>query len=152
MKVIKVDNIFNHVENEDVVCITTNGNTRKDGGAVMGRGIAKQVSSKSPSTQKLLGNYLTKYGNRCFNLGKYKVNNNVITLASFPTKNNWNENSSLELIKESVKQITDMANKFNWKRVYIPAPGCGNGKLKWKDEVEPIVRNLDDRFIIMFQN
>lgn len=147
-----VGDVFELAPSGSVICITTNGIVKKDGVAVMGRGIAQAARDKFSGVDVLLGNYLQKYGNRAFNLGSnYKYKGKTFTLASFPTKHNWREPSDLKLINSSCQQIQQMANKFNWDKVYLPIPGGTNGGLTWS-QVKPIVSQLDQRFIIVSLN
>lgn len=140
-----IGNAWDVYLNYDVLCITTNGFIKNDGSCVMGRGIAKEASTKFPILPKILGGYIKKYGNRCFKLAK--VNNTH--LVSFVVKHVWWEDADMELIKSSCLEVSEMATKYGWKKILLPRPGCGNGKLNWKD-VEPILRELlDDRFDVI---
>lgn len=143
-----VGDLFNVAKEGDTICITTNGFVKENGECVMGRGIALIISrvklQNCRTVCKYLGSLIKTYGNRCFNLGIW----NGITLASFVVKHNWWENADIELIKTSCKQIMEMADKWKWSNIYLPQPGCGNGKLNWED-VKPVIEPLlDDRFII----
>ena len=126
------------------LAVTTNGDLKKDGSAVMGRGIALQAARRFPGLPRRLGAYLRKYGNRCFYLGRWQD----YTIVSFPTKRHWRENANLELIKVSAVQLVKIADKFNLPEIYLPRPGCGAGGLIWKD-VDVVLRGiLDERFVI----
>ena len=144
-------NIFYLPKTGDAVCITTNGITCKTG-AVMGKGIALQAKNLF-HCEKLLGEYLNKYGNRAFNLGKYKRDNEIFNLFTFPTKHDWRDNSDITLICKSAEELMRMCDKFNIKNCYIPPAGCGNGGLNWNITVEPwLSQILDDRFIVVRQH
>lgn len=150
MKILKTKtDIFYLPNTTEAVCITTNGIVDKNNNAVMGRGIAFQAKNLF-HCETLLGQYLKQYGNRCFNLGQYKRNNEIFTLFSFPTKNHWKESSDITLICKSAEELVAMCNKFNITKCYLPLVGCGNGGLNWKVTVEPwLSQILDDRFIIV---
>ncbi|AOQ24665.1 hypothetical protein MTAT_20100 [Moorella thermoacetica] len=128
----------------DVLVITTNGCINSRGECIMGRGIALQAKQRFPEVAKKLGGYIRQYGNRCFNLGRF----GDYTLVSFPTKDDWRKPSSLELIIRSAGQLVEMANKFEWSVVYMPRPGCGNGRLSWQQVAPVLERILDERFYI----
>lgn len=129
----------------DVLCITSNGFVKSNGECVMGAGIAKEAKEKFPKVPRILGAYIKKYGNRCFKLAKV----NDTYLVNFVVKHNWWENADIDLIIKSCKEVTEMANKFGWKKILLPRPGCGNGKLNWSD-VKPILSHLlDDRFYVI---
>lgn len=127
-----------------VLVITTNGAVRKDGACVMGRGIALEAAQSFPEIPFRLGNYIKQYGNRCFSLGKW----GKYHLVSFPVKHHWKEEADIQLISTSARQLVEMADKYGWGHVFMPQPGCGNGRLLWRD-VEPVLAPiLDDRFIV----
>lgn len=137
-----------------VVCVTTNGQTKTGGLAVMGRGIAAEAAGRFPGIAKDLGTLLDQYGNRVYNLGP-RTRNDVLghqeydAVVSFPTKTHWRYNSELALIEQSAKQLVEMADSNCWNNVFLTRPGCGNGGLEW-DAVKTVIGPLfDDRFIIV---
>lgn len=136
--------IFSMIQDGDVICITTNGSLKKDGACVMGRGIAKQIRDMFPGIDARLGEYIRKYGNRCFNLADAVINNKKVRLISFPVKYNWNEMADITLICKSCEQLMEMADKYAYKRIYLPAPGCGNGCLNYENDVKPWIELILD--------
>jgi len=152
----------------DVVVITTNGFYKRDGNAVMGKGIAKAIQEYFPCTA-ILGTLLKTKGNHVHLLGY--INN--ITIVSYPVKPNfevftgtnsvrhmknkfkigdsvpgWACKANPELIKRSAYELVELVNEHQeWKLIGIPRPGCGAGELDW-ETVKPILDSiLDDRFI-----
>lgn len=147
MKEVRGD-IWNFHEQGHWIVIMTNSSIKKDGQAVMGKGIAYQAARKFPELPLLLADELKANGNQIF----FFYNLRLIT---FPTKNDWREPSSLITIEVSARhlaQTVDVAATrwgFNLDEVYMVRPGCGNGGLNWKD-VKPILEKyLDDRFIVV---
>jgi hypothetical protein len=151
-----------------LICITTNGFVKNNGEAVMGRGCAKEAAERWPQFPKMFGEMLNRLGNTVViwdnqETGTYVENVEDLPdlqgqLATFPVKHNWWEEADLELIKKSAEDLVRLVNCFaredlpdmtTFEKIYIPRPGCGNGKLSWeivKVILEPI---LDDRFIIV---
>jgi len=142
-----VGNPYNSFNEFDVICVTTNGEVRKDNKAVMGAGCAKFVRDNFEGVDLKLAVYLRQYGNRVFNLGKYVYKGKTFILVSFPTKSLWQSNSSLDLIKTSSEQLQELTDKFGFRKVYIPIPGCSNGQLVWS-QVKDSLSNLDERFVV----
>lgn len=139
--------------NTEAVAFTTNGIIRKDGRAVVGKGIAKQTNTLFHIDEKL-AHFLRQYGNRAFNLGQYQNTSTgaVFTLFTFPTKYDWKEDSDITLICKSAEQLMQMSDKFKITRCYIPPVGCGCGNLNWENTVKPWVSQiLDDRFTVVFR-
>ena|SRR3990167_5006344 len=56
--------------------------------------------------------------------------------------------SNKALIQASAEKLVLMADKFNWKKIILPPPGCGNGGLSWPT-ILPFLSCLDDRFIVV---
>jgi hypothetical protein len=139
--------IWNYHEEGHWIVITTNGTVKKNGEAVMGRGIAKQAVKKFLSLPKQLGDEIGEWGNRVFFFKKERI----ITL---PVKKNWWEKADIELIEWRVKDLVDWVDIICKHResivpIYMVRPGCGNGGLDWKD-IKPICEKyLDDRFYIV---
>jgi hypothetical protein len=130
----------------DLRCITTNGALRRNGDAIMGKGIALEARKKSRNRQEnietILGSLITKYGNHVFLLG-----NNMI---SFPTKNHWKQDSDVQLIKRSAQELVALLKNNPARRVLLTRPGCGNGNLKWS-EVKFVIQDIlvDNKFVVV---
>lgn len=133
----------------DALVITTNGYVRKDGLAVMGRGIAKEAAYNFPKLPYELGIQIRKNGNNC-----YVFPNPGFDLVTFPVKPmygpegepGWRAKAQLGLIEKSARQLVALANRYDWTDVIMPRPGCGFGGLKW-EKVRPLLAPiLDDRF------
>jgi len=131
----------------DLICITTNSFIKRNGKAVMGRGCALQAKLKFPEIDKVLAEHITKNGNvpGLLILGLKKKTD----IWSFPTKYNWWEKSSPELIKTSALALVRICGNPKYKRVILPRPGCANGRLKWKYVKKILEPILDNRFYII---
>lgn len=150
MKTAKGDVFEMPKDQKDAVCITTNGMIRKDGRAVMGKGIALEADKRF-DLAPLLATYLHRYGNKVFNMG-VRVDSKThreMCVITFPTKNHWKDPSDLSLIKKSAEELAGLADKLSLRTVYLPKPGCGCGGLNWKDVREILEPILDDRFVIV---
>lgn len=146
-------NLFDNIDNLDCLVCTINQVVKKDGLLVMGAGIAKVFSEKykgnkeSPSLARV-------WGDRT----KFKKSGILITpifhtdcttkyLCGLPTKYHWKENSDIDLIVKSCKELLIVANAFGWQKIGMTKPGCGHGNLDW-DYVKNKINFLDERFII----
>ena len=127
------------------IVITTNGTVKNNGEAVMGRGLALQAAKKFPGLALRLGKVIKQTGN-------YLHHDGSTGLIFFPVKHNWWERADMVLIEESTKELLDLFNNHITDYpfpIYLVRPGCGNGKLNWKD-VKPILEKyLDDRFVVI---
>jgi len=138
-------NMFKIYDDFNVLCITTNGMITKKDKAVMGAGCAKEARDRWPGIDKHLGSLMKTYGNTVLHLGSI----GKTRVFSFPVKHIWDEMADLELIEKSCKELLEVVNNCDYKKVLIPRPGCGNGKLSWK-EVKPILEKyFDDRFYLI---
>ena len=115
----------------DVVCITTNGFIKRNGAAVMGRGVAKQALIRYPGVDVVLAKNLKDNGNHVSHL--------YAGLLAFPVKHNWWEPADMVLIARSAAEL---ARLVDLGLTYVlPRPGCGNGQLSWED-VRPVIKDL----------
>lgn len=147
-----VGNIWRECIGFDALCVTTNGVVKKNGDAVMGKGIALEAKERFPTLPTILGRKLASSGNNVHYLCHANVGAelNSVALISFPTKHHWRERASLELIKRSAYQLVKLADKNGWEKIILPRPGCGNGGLVWATEVRPVLEPvLDDRFHVI---
>lgn len=117
--------------------IPTNGYVRKDGAAVMGRGLARQAKQRFPGLEYTLGELLNDGGNHVYCLPE-------ISIITFPVKYNWRDKASMSLIECSVWELLNELVDSQVS-VALPRVGCGNGKLRWT-EVKTLLIPLDDRF------
>lgn len=150
----------------DALIITTNGFTKTNGEAVMGRGIAKQIADLMPEIPKKLGGMLHLFGNNVSVL-----TTDPMPIVNFPVKPDYVRNNGtnvvshcktaigtwtagflakadIQLIEKSLIQLVELTNrKPEWKVILIPRVGCGAGELDYKD-IKPLMEKyLDDRFI-----
>ena len=136
--------IFELSTPNDIICITTNGMRNKHGEAIMGKGIALSFKNKYPNLPKILGEKLIN-GNQVYDLGVFDGKR----IFSFPTKYDWRNKSSLELIEESCKQLLKLTETCT-NKIYIPMPGCANGGLTIH-QVAPILEKYfyNPKYIII---
>ena len=132
-----------------VICVTTNGEIRGDGTAVMGKGNARYWRDRYPQVAYNLANHLRR-GHNTPTVIYQSVEDNI-TLVSFPTKHLWRQRADLDLIINSAKRLVVLADLADWKTVYLPRPGCGpaTGQLDWSAVREILAPILDDRFVIV---
>jgi hypothetical protein len=131
----------------DVICITTNGTIRDNGANVMGRGVARLAKIKFPSVDFLLGSMIKRNGNIVQIIEALSLEyiypecncDKIFCTVAFPTKHNWWENSDLNLIRTSAKQLFILTKQQCWNNVLLPRPGCESGKRDWITEVKPIL-------------
>lgn len=134
----------------EAICITTNGITKSNGDAVMGKGIALTANNYFHISKKL-GEYLIKYGNRAFDMGFFAAFNQAPHhVLTFPTKHDWRYNSDINLIKTSAEQIVRICDARSITKCYLPPVGCANGHLDYEKTVKPVLEEiLDDRFVVI---
>lgn len=107
---------------------------------VMGKGIALQFRNKWPENNRAyeaackagevrLGRMFV------FDSGGLVRPNYII---NFPTKNHWRGKSSLESIREGLKDLVEQVKRLRIRSIAVPPLGCGNGGLEWSD-VRPLI-------------
>lgn len=151
------DSLFDLPQNEhEAVAITTNGVIRKNGCATMGKGQALEAKQVFSGIDTKLGQYLSRFGNRAFYMGIYPYRDRMMSLVTFPTKQNYWEYSNLNLIASSAQQVKKIADKFKLDKIYLPPVGCGLGGLNYEHQVRAALQMVfdDDRFIVVrgYQN
>lgn len=162
----------------DAICLTTNGAVRRDGAAVMGRGVAAEAKKRWPGIEYYLGRLIEEEGGNVVHILSMpsrdiddKPTPAVVTMLSkdhpsarvkpyftqslpyhvvaFPVKHHWKDRADLLLIQKSAEQLVELTNSEGWKKVALVRPGCGNGQLEW-DVVRPLIEPiLDNRFVVV---
>ena len=112
----------------DVVCIPTNGFIKRNGTAVMGRGVARQARQKFTGLEFTVGDHIKHFGNVVGYIDWFDH-----WFLVFPTKHHWSEPSDLDLIEASARQLRDLALADPTTIFVLPRPGCGNGGLDWEE-------------------
>lgn len=154
MKYIYIDaNEILNDNHDKYFCVTTNQIIKKNKTAVMGAGIAKIINDRYPETAVLLGKYLSLEKESNFKyvhfLGRYEYNR----ILSFQTKYHWKDDSNIELIIKSCYELIEIYDKKyinNNLPIYLPLPGCSNGRLNIdfvKENINPILNKIDNLFI-----
>lgn len=124
------------------IVVPTNGSVRRDGYAVMGRGVAAQAAQRFPTLQATLGGLLMSRGNHVIALPAWRF-------FTYPVKARWMERATVRLIDGSARELQERVETDSTipLPVYLPWVGCGNGGLSW-DSIRPILLPLlDDRFV-----
>lgn len=117
---------------------------------VMGKGLAlefKNRYNKNFEIYKIQCNCkLVKIGNMLVTQvsEKEKGNSNLKYIVNFPTKVHWKNQSKIEYIDLGLKSLENKINELQINSVAIPAIGCGNGGLKFKEVKPLIVSHLKD--------
>lgn len=124
----------------DLIVITTNLATRRDGSAVMGAGCAREAAERFP-------NFPWDYGLFLANEGDTPVfTYDDQALYCLPVKYHWSEKADYQLIDNEVRALVKYVDTTDYKRVAMPRPGCGNGGLQWWSVKQRIQHLLDDRY------
>lgn len=153
-------------EQADAVLIPTNCQINARNQLVMGRGVAVEAKERFPELPKYFGKAVQAQRELCLSKGfEFGVYHSQIWLVPvkilqhakyqyavhFPTKIHWTEDSNLELIGRSAKQVKTVADHLGWTKIVLPAVGSGLGRLPW-DQVQSVLEQyFDNRFIVCFK-
>jgi hypothetical protein len=107
----------------------------------MGREVAKQASVIFKNLKYDLAYVNSNFPLEPYYFSKYNV-------FSFPVKRKGHEIADMELIISSAHKLVELVELRGFQKVFMPKPGCGNGKLLWED-VKPKIDFLDDGFHIV---
>lgn len=177
MKIIK-DNIWNYL-GKHPICIPTNGYVKRNGAAVMGAGLAKQVMEKFPGIEYELAAQITRRGH------VFSCISNSVNLYSFPVKPvdlkvetpddvdklldrftfnkdftdlfgkifaGWMCKADINIITKSAEQLCHHIDGGVDDVFVLPKVGCGNGELHWeyvKYYLEPIFDCYAENIIVV---
>ena len=112
---------------------------------IMGKGIALEFKNRYP-------NYFKYYVKMCNEQYLQKAGDVIIytnsTLPKFiisaATKTNWRNRSNVEIINNLLNCIKYIILDFGINSIAMPALGCGEGGLNWK-QIQPLIeKNLSD--------
>jgi hypothetical protein len=143
-----VMDIWDLHEGGKIVCILTCGSVTTGAGReiprlVMGRGTAYDAASRYPDLPTMLATSVRNVGIPSV------VWDPGTNLYFFPTKYLWPQPSDINLIKISCNELMNSMTRNRHNEVYLPMPGCGNGKLRWESVRDAIQDLLDDRVTVV---
>ena len=122
--------------------IPTNGIVTSSGRLVRGAGVALQAKHRFPDLDYVLGDLIFQAKtNRVFYCQSSK-------LFTFPTKLSWNQNAVPAIIERSSRELSILARNHSDRTFYLPRPGCGLGRLNYRD-VRPLLLRLPDNVIVI---
>lgn len=105
---------------------------------VMGKGIALEFKRLYPDMFK-------EYQKRCesgdLDIGKLFLHNKTPNkwILNFPTKRHWRGASKVEYIEQGLKEFGCRYSEWGIHSIAFPPLGCGNGRLDFKTQVQPIM-------------
>lgn len=134
------------------IAITTNGMVKRNGCAVMGKGVALTAVKLFPGIDRVLADKLKRGGNHVHHLGHFRYMDRNVSIFSFPTKNDWRDDSDLSLIVQSAKELEiitdDIYSSTYCNNIFIPMPGCGCGNLREEDVIKALEPVLTPKFCL----
>lgn len=171
-----VGNIVQMIDKVSAIVITTNGFTKSNGEAVMGRGIAEQFKNMCPELPRILGSKLIQHGNNVHflkQMGKTRI-------YSFPVKAEGMKlerpeqkglivsharykfsvgmyvpgfalKADIAIIERSLKQLAQVHVQDGLSSVIIPIVGCGAGELSFNGDGihDLMMEHLNEHFYCM---
>lgn len=115
------------------VVIPTNMTIKKNGNAVLGRGVAKQALDKYPLLDMWYGNILKMHQEK---VGEDHYIGFAIDytlgLIMFPVKDYWSEKAQMDILKWSFKQLRLFLLLNPNQKVVMPVVGIGFGEIPIK--------------------
>lgn len=159
--------IFDQIETADAICITTNcsiyefnGKKINPMGALAGAAakrwenipyIYADCLLKSGSVPVILG-YIEKNNKNLIkdnNFDEISDKNKYTALIAFPTMYEIGSPADIKLIERGADLLYEMADRLNFNKVYLAAPGIGVGGLNYSVVSKVLEKYLDDRFTVM---
>ena len=125
----------------DYKCFTSNSTLNKNNELIMGKGNALSVKEMYPILPKVFGNKIKDKSLFGISLD---INTNII---AFQTKIDWKENSTIEIIKNSILKLKEYSILNQDKTIGLPFPGVNNGKLN-ENKVLPLLLLLPNNVSI----
>lgn len=113
---------------------------------VMGKGIAKLFKDAFPENYNL---YKIACKKKEIHIGKMFVTSHIEFfttkwIVNFPTKIHWRNPSKIEWIDKGLEDLRQFISCNTIPSIALPALGCGNGELNWKDVHHLIHKRLSD--------
>jgi len=127
-RVVKGD-IIKHQEKYDVLLFPANSTLKNNRELVMGRGCALAFKNAFAGIEFELGAFMSS-----MSYGLATVIHQDKIIGAFQTKGDWRQEASMDLVKNSVKELKKFINENPGLKIGMCFPGIGLGGLD-KDEV-----------------
>jgi len=128
-----------------VAIIGTNTVTNHAGLAVMGRGAAKQATSRYPELPAQFGSWLSRFPisireqrgtvhRQAIAVRQYTfLTPERYRILAFMVKYGWWENADILIIDQQASILQDCCQRHPDVMFFLTRVGCGNGHLAWRD-------------------
>lgn len=132
-----------------VYLCTTNEIVKPNGELVMGGGNALAFAKAYPWAPRLFGDYVRHDLDNKTNNRVRVMSDTVLFFAFgyFCAKHHYKDPSPIELVKESIKQLTECATELNDYTFHLPYPAVGLGGLT-VEELQPFMDELPDNVLV----
>ena len=125
--------------------IPTNLTLRRDGTAVMGRGVAQQAAWRYPALPDAYGRFL-----RMRTHPQLFIHHDFQVMC-LPVKRHWSARAELDLIRLGVQQLAALPREIS--PIALPLVGCGFGELSSRIVLPVLAQGLrHDRFLLVLRD
>ena len=131
------------VVGKEIYMFTANSTLTQSGKAVMGAGCARVVRDTYANIDKLFGKIIDDQ--EVF--GVKFIQHGYQWIGAFQTKTHWQKPSPLEVVEESVRQLTWYAERRPDWIFHLPCPAINHGKRSLQ-EVLPLLESLPDNVFV----
>jgi O-acetyl-ADP-ribose deacetylase (regulator of RNase III) len=122
---------------------------------VMGKGIALQFKRAFPANYAV---YRAACERGEVQLGSMLVHDRAVSgrhryIINFPTKGHWRSPSRLPDVEAGLTDLVRIVRELGITSIAVPALGCGNGGLQWRDvrpRIEQAFADLPDLRVVVF--
>jgi len=108
----------------------------------MGKGIALEFKKRFPEMFKKYKELCDKNEIQIGKMNCFHTPTNLII--NFPTKKHWKDSSNYEWIELGLIDLRNIIELKKLKIIRMPALGCSNGQLDFKEVMRLIHKHLDD--------
>ena len=140
--ILRTGNMFDHIDECDVLLVTTNCIVKSNGELVMGSGAALQAKLYDTSLPRRLARKILEKGVR-YGLIIFEDSK----IGAFQTKYHFSSSAKYEIIAYSTTLLCDWVNRNKQKTVFLNYPGIGLGGLK-EERVYRVISKLPDNVVV----
>lgn len=107
---------------------------------IMGKGLAREFRRRFPGASEEYMHFCRKGG---MVPGRLHISSEKgVVVIALPTKRHWRDPSYMQDIEAGLETLAKDVKRLEIKSIALPALGCGNGGLPWKDIKRVIEKHL----------